>query len=151
MIIINSQQSWECWLRRLQLKNVMQVCSDRRTSKSNARGTGDHYILLISFFFCCLLRVATFESIQNSLTFPWQNSFPWQFLLFFNLSKKTQQILTVINGNSPTQPGFLNGKSLTVIISKPWVYICQADIYINTTQVEPLSYDGSFNLNIISW
>ena len=29
-------------------------------------------------------RVATFESIQNSLTFPWQNSsFPWQFILFF--------------------------------------------------------------------
>ena len=36
----------------------------------------------------CYIRVATFESIQNSLTFPWQNNiFPWQFLLFFNLWK----------------------------------------------------------------
>ena len=50
----------------------------------------------------------------------------------------------------PPQPGYLKGKSLTVIINRPRVYICQADININTTQVEPLSYDGSFNLKIMS-
>ena len=85
------------------------------------------------------------------MTFPWQNnSFPWWFLSFFNLWKKKQPF-TVINGNSSTHPGFWKDESLTVIISRPWGYICQADIYINTAQVEPLFYDGSFNLKIISW
>ena len=70
-----------------------------------------------------------------SMTFPWQNnSFPWKFLLFFLCKKK--QLLAFINGNYPTHPGFSKGKSITVIISRPWVYICQADIYINTTQVK---------------
>ena len=52
---------------------------------------------------------------------------------------------------SPPHPGFLKGKSLRVIISRPWVYICQADIHISTPQVEPSSCDGSFNLKIMSW
>ena len=56
----------------------------------------------------------------------------------------------VIDSNSPTHSGFLKGKSLTVIISGSWFYICQADIYTNTAQVESLSYDGSFNLKIMS-
>ena len=90
-----------------------------------------------------LNRVATFESIQNSLTFPWQNNnFPWQFLLFFNLWKNNFQLLLM---------AILKGKSLAVIISRSWVYICQADIYINTTQVQPLSHDGRFNPKIMSW
>ena len=62
-----------------------------------------------------------------------------------------KQLLTVINGNSPPHTGFLKGKSLTVIISRPWVCICKAEIYINTTQVELLSCGGSFNLKIMSW
>ena len=95
-------------------------------------------------------RVATLESIQNSLTFPWQNySFPWQFLLLFNLWKNNFQLL--LSAIPPTHLGFLKGKSLTVIISRLWVYICPVDIYINTTQAEPLPYDGSFNLKIMSW
>ena len=76
---------------------------------------------------------------------PWQNNiFPWQFILFFKV-KKTY--LIVITGNPTTYSGFLKGNSLTVIISRTWIYIFQADIYINTTQIEPLLYDGSFNLN----
>ena len=98
-------------------------------------------------------RVATFELVQNSLTVPWQNNvFPWQFILFFKV-KNTH--LVVIKGNPTTYLGFLKDNSLTVIISRPWVYICQADVYINTTQVDPLLYYGSFNLkkchNKIPW
>ena len=34
-------------------------------------------------------RVATFESVQNSLTFPWHIAiFPWQFILFFQVKNK---------------------------------------------------------------
>ena len=62
-----------------------------------------------------------------------------------------KQLWTVINDNSPTHPSFLKYISLTVIISKPWVYICQADICINTTQVEPSLYDRNFSLNILLW
>ena len=39
-----------------------------------------------------------------------KNSFPWQFLLFFNLWKKYLSI--VINCNSPTHPGILKGKKV---------------------------------------
>ena len=82
--------------------------------------------------------------MQNSLTFPRQNKFSLTISFIFWYVKK--QLSTVINGKFPHTPGFLEGKSLTAIISRLWVYICQADIYINTTQVEPLSHDGSFNL-----
>ena len=83
----------------------------------------------------------------------WQNNiFHWQFILFFKV-KKTH--LIVIKDNSTTYPGFLKDNSLTVLISTPWVYICQADIYINTTQVDSFLYDESFNLkechNNIPW
>ena len=64
---------------------------------------------------------------------------------------KINNFLTVIIGNSPTNPVFLKGKSLTVIINRPRVYICQVDICINTTQVEPLSCDGNFNLKMSWW
>ena len=83
--------------------------------------------------------------------------FPWHFhdkitvfpdnFYYFSIIKKTTSNCYY---NSPTHPGFLKFKNLTVIISRPWVYIFQADIYINTTQLEPLLYDGSFNLKIIS-
>ena len=34
-------------------------------------------------------RVATFESVQNSLTFPWHLTiFPWQFIKFFEVKSK---------------------------------------------------------------
>ena len=40
-------------------------------------------------------------------------------------------------------------------ISRPSPYICQGDIYINTTKVDPFLYDGSFGLkkchNKIPW
>ena len=76
--------------------------------------------------------------------------FPDNFYSFFNHAKK--QLLTVINSNFTQKPRiFERQKFITVIISRTWVYICQVDIYINTTQVEPLSYDGSFNLKIMSW
>ena len=52
-----------------------------------------------------------------SMVFPWQNnSFSWQFLLFFNLWKK--KLLTIITSNPLTHPGILKGKSLTVINSR---------------------------------
>ena len=87
------------------------------------------------------------------MTFPWQNnSFPWQFILFFNLSKEKKQLLTVINGNPPppqhTHTGFLMGKSLTVIISRPWVYICQPDTYINTTLIILWMFQSKNNVMI---
>ena len=95
--------------------------------------------------------VATFELIQNSLTFPWH--FPDN-LFYFSRLKKYLHVI-VIKGNHTTYSGFLKGNSLTVIISKPWVYICQTDIYINKTQVDPLLYNGSFHVkkchNKIPW
>ena len=106
-------------------------------------------ILVCHIPLVCLVRVATFESIQNSLTFPWENKFSLTISFIFQSVKK--QLLTAINGNCSTHLGFLKGKILTVIISRPWVKTCKADIYINTTKVGPLSYDWSFSLKTMSW
>ena len=59
-------------------------------------------------------RVATFEYNQNS---PDKITvFPDNFF-YFSICERTTYI-TVITSNSHTHPGFLKGKSLTVIISR---------------------------------
>ena len=83
---------------------------------------GHHILLKI------LIRVATFESVQNSLTFSWH--FPNKIMFFsdnlFYFSRLNTYSI-VIKGNLTTYTGFLTGSSLTVIISRPWlyIYICQ--------------------------
>ena len=90
-------------------------------------------------------RVATFESIQNSPTFFWQNKFSLAISFIFQSVKNPT--FNYYSWKFPHTPRiFKKWKHLTIVISRPWVYIWQADIYISTTQVESLLYNGSFDL-----
>ena len=117
--LYTSQAAWKpTWGFPLQLQPVLiGLCMRYARVHTQAESVCTKASCWGDVFKLCFYRVAAFELVQNSLTFPWQNDiFPWQFILFSEVKKA---LLIVIEGNPTTHPGFLKGNNSTTIINTP--------------------------------